>query len=169
VAPPGGDLTGGLLALTGRGGDLPPIIPATPLLADMAAQRAAVVGLVQGAATVAVLEVYDAVDWPSAQAASAALSQVLSLIDARTVAAADSGLDDLFFAWQAIGAMAVEDVTRRAAQAPSLARYLLPDTLSSLALAQLLYGDAARAEQLEALNDAIHPAFMPRSGYRLAP
>ena len=169
MAPSGGDLTGGLLPLTGWGSVLPTIIPATPHLADMAAQQAAVVGLVHGAATVAVLEVYAAVDWPSAQAASAALTQVLSLIDARTAAAADAGLDDLFFAWQAIGAMAVEDVTRRAAQAPSLARYSLPDTLSSLALAQLLYGDAGRAEELEALNDAIHPAFMPRSGFRLAP
>jgi prophage DNA circulation protein len=169
VAPRGGDLTGGLLALTGWGGDLPAVIAATPLLADMAAQQAAVVGLVRGAATVAVLQVYAAVDWPSAQAASAALTQVLSLIDARTADAADAGLDDLFFAWQAIGAMAVEDVARRAAQAPSLARYDLPGSLSSLELAQLLYGDAARAEELEGLNDAMHPAFMPRSGFRLVP
>jgi prophage DNA circulation protein len=94
---------------------------------------------------------------------------VVSLIDERTAAAADAGQDDLYHAWQAIGAMAVEDVARRAAQAPRLAPYGLPGDLPSLALAQLLHQDADRAEELEALNDAIHPAFMPRSGLRLVP
>ena len=91
------------------------------------------------------------------------------MIDARAEAAADAGLDELYLGWQAIGAMAVQDVTQRAQQLPRLARYSLPGSLPSLALAQLLHHDAGRAEELEALNDAPHPAFMPRAGYQLVP
>jgi hypothetical protein len=166
---PGADLTGGLAGLAGWGAGLAAVTPSTPVLAAMAAQQAAIVGLVEAAATVAVLQVYAAIVWPSADAASAALGQVLALVDARAEAAADAGLDELYLGWQAIGAMAVQDVTQRAQQLPRLARYSLPGSLPSLALAQLLHHDAGRAEELEALNDAPHPAFMPRAGYKLVP
>ena len=169
VLRPGADLTGGLVGLAGWGDGLAAVTPSTPVLAAVAAQQAAIVGLVEAAATVAVLQVYAAIVWPSADVASAALGQVLALVDALAEAAADAGLDELYLGWQAIGAMAVQDVTQRAQQLPLLARYSLPGSLPSLALAQLLHHDAGRAEELEALNDAPHPAFMPRAGYQLVP
>jgi hypothetical protein len=62
----------------------------------------------------------------------------------------------------------LREVARRgclALKLPLQNRYRLP----SLALAQLLHHDAGRAEELETLNDAPHPAFMPRAGYQLVP
>jgi hypothetical protein len=166
---PGTDISGGLVALTVWGSDLPAIPSTTPILADMAMQQAAIVRLIRDAATVAVLQVYASVDWPSANAAAAALAKVLELIDARCVAAADAGLDDLYRGWQAVGAIAVRDLTERAQQLPRLATYTMPGSLSSLVLAQQLYGGASRADELVALNDVPHPAFMPRSGLQLIP
>jgi DNA circularisation protein N-terminus len=165
--PPGSDLTGGLAALAGWGAGLPAVGSGTAVLANMAAQQAAIVELVRSAATASVLQVYAAIDWPSADAATAALAQVLDLVDARSQAAADLGLDDLYRGWQAIGAAAVQDLGQRAQQLPRLARYGVPGSLPALALAQLLYQNGARADELIALNAVSHPAFMPRSGYRL--
>jgi hypothetical protein len=169
VFPPGADLTGGLATLTAWGAALTPINPASPVTAILAAQQAAIIALVQGAATIAVLQVYATIDWPSADAASAALGQVQTMIDAQSMAAADAGQDDLYRGWQAVGAIAVADLTQRAQQLPRLARYSLPGSLPSLVLAQRLYGDAGRADELVGLNDTPHPAFMARTGYQLVP
>jgi hypothetical protein len=52
-------------------------------------------------------------------------------------------------------------------QLSRLARYSLPGSLPSLALPQLPHHDASRADELGALNDALHPAFMPSAGCQL--
>jgi hypothetical protein len=164
---PTSDLTGGLIAFSSWGGDLPVITPTTPVLASMVDQQAAIVSLIQNAATVAVLQVYAAIDWPSADAALAALGQVLDLVDTQADAAAAAGADDLYRGWQSIAAAAVEDLTVRAQQLPRLARYALPMGLPALALSQRLYQDGSRAGELVGLNHAAHPLFMERTGYRL--
>ena len=109
---------------------------------------------------------------PGCQLGDAALEMpglLCQLIDQRSVDAADAGLDDLYRGWQAVAAIAVQDITQRAQQLPRLASYSLPGSLPSLTLAQRLYGDAARADELVALNNVPHAAFMPRSGQRLIP
>ena len=163
------DITGGLLSMTTFGADLPPIDPLTPVLADQATQQKAIVRLICDNAAIAVLQVYASAPFQSADAAALALTIILQLVDQRSVDAADAGLDDLYRGWQAVAAIAVQDITQRAQQLPRLASYSLPGSLPSLTLAQRLYGDAARADELVALNNVPHAAFMPRSGQRLIP
>jgi prophage DNA circulation protein len=166
-APPA-DTTGGLAGLATWGASLPPIAGTTPQAAALAAQQQAVVALVQGNATAAVAQLYASITWPDADAATAARTQLLGLLDAQTAAAASAGQDALYLAWQGLTALAMTDMITRAQALPVIAPYTLPAPLPSLALAQMLYQDATRAAQLENLNDVPHPLFMPASGLALS-
>jgi prophage DNA circulation protein len=162
------DLTGGLAALATWGDTLTPPVGAGAALATLQAQQAAIVALVEGAATLAVMTVYANTDFVSANAATAARAQVLSFVDRQSAAANLAGNDNLYRAWLALGALAMQDFIQRAQNLPSLVAYKIPASRSSLVLAQLWYQDANRATELEVLNDAPHPLFMPTSGVRLS-
>lgn len=161
------DRSAGLAALAGYGAPVPTLGPATPLRAILAANTNAVVDLGRGAAIAAMAQLYASLDWPTAQAATAARAQLADLIDARALAAADAGQADLFNAWQSLGAAVLKDLTVRAQKLPTLSAYRTPSGLPALALAQRLHQDARRANELVALNGAHHPGFMPDAGYML--
>lgn len=186
VAPvaPSADLTGGLAALASWGASLAapaglaaiqaaqalfPPSPGAPLAVQQAqaAQQAAIVALAQGSAVAAVLTVYASTDFPTSDAASAARTQAVALIDVQIEAAAQAGQDDLYRGWRAVQALASIDLITRAQSLPTLAAYALPFSLPSLALAQRFYQDPARSDELEALNDVPHPLFMPFDGVKL--
>lgn len=71
-------------------------------------------------------------------------------------------------AWRALTAMhaaCVRDLTARARPLPRIASYSFGTRMPLLTLANRLFGDAGRAEQLLAENrDVVHPLFMPDSG-----
>jgi prophage DNA circulation protein len=46
--------------------------------------------------------------------------------------------------------------------------YAFPDRRPVLAIAQALYGDAGRADELRAENKVVHPLFMPAAGRALS-
>ena len=167
AAPPA-DPSGGLTTLAAWGGTLPPIAGTTAQAALQAAQQAAVVALIQGNAVAALAQVYAQSAWPSANAAADARTQLLGLLDAQTEAAAASGADDLYRGWRALTALAMRDMIARAQSLPSLSSYATGTPLPAVALAQLLYQDPTRADQLAALNDVPHPLFMPAAGVALS-
>ena len=68
----------------------------------------------------------------------------------------------------ALDAKVVADLTTRAAALPRLVTYSLRPQLTSHALANLLYGDAGRSDELRAENKVRHPAFMPPTGTALS-
>ena len=120
--------------------------------------------LVQGNAVAALAQVYASVDWPYAQAAAAARTQLLALMDAQSDAAAVNGCDDLYRAWEGLKTLAMADMIARAQGLPDLAPYSFPDTLPSLVLAQRLYQNPSQAAALEQLNDVCQPLFMRSPG-----
>ena len=158
------DASGGLATLAAWGSTLPAVSTGTAIGIAQAAVQAAVTALVQGCATAAVVQVYASIDWPYANAAQAALTQVVSLIDAQALSAANAGADALYLAWQGIEQLAVANLVAEAQSLPSLGSYVTADALPSLALAQALFQDASRAGQLEDINDVPHPLFMPAAG-----
>lgn len=166
--PAPADFSGGLAGLASWGNDLPPIGGAGRQAAIMAAQQAAVIGLVQGSALAAAIQVYAAADWPYAEAAAAARVQLVQLLDVQLDAAAAAGQDDLYCAWQALTALVIRDLLARAQALPDLRPYAFPAPLPSLALAQRLYQDASRATEIELLNSVAQPLFMPATGLALS-
>jgi prophage DNA circulation protein len=137
--------------------------------ADEEAALLSLHGLALDAAAAAAAEAASLAEWTSAQAALAARDALLAVLIARQDAAADAGQDELFGAWRDLIAAARTDLTERAARLPRIARYALPGPLPALALAQRLYGDAGRADELVALARVPHPAVMPAEGPFLRP
>ena len=157
------DQTAGLGALAAWGDTL-----VTPANAIQATQMQVLQSLVQGAAVAAVLSVYAQIAWPNAQAATAARDQAVALVDSQLALTAALGQDDLYRAWQAIGMMAVQDLVQRAQALPSLLTWRLNAARPSLVLAYEWYQDAGRSDELENLNGAVDPMFLPYSGVRLS-
>lgn len=147
-------------------------VPATVLLpqgqADAADVQAAVQALVQGACLCAVAQLYASIDWPDAQAATAAGEQLLDLIDAQIEAASEAAQDDLAMAWRGMAMLVANDSYSRAQALPQLADYQRGATLPACLLAQQLYQDGTRAGQLVQLNSVWHAGWMPVSGVALA-
>lgn len=140
---------------------------ASPLVTQQLVNQQAIIDLVCDTAVLAMASIYTQTAWPSSNAAAAARQQLLVLADARADAAAAAGSQPRYTAWLAVAALATADLTQQVQQLPRLAPYATTASLPALALAQLLYADAGRAADLVALNDAVHPLFMPLSGRML--
>lgn len=81
--------------------------------------------------------------------------------------AADVSDGDAYRALVALRCAVVRDIAERAATLPEVIRYEFRRAMPALYIANRLYGDGARADELVVENRARHPAFMPRSGLAL--
>lgn len=95
--------------------------------------------------------------------AAAVRGQVLDVLDREVTVAGDQFEDDVYTALRALRAQVVQDLNTRGAQLPTLVTVSFAAPLPALALAQRLYRDPARADELVSRADPVHPAFMPRS------
>jgi prophage DNA circulation protein len=68
--------------------------------------------------------------------------------------------DDVYRDMQALRSEVVRGVPSESLRLPSSVEYVPPATLPSLLIAQILYGDANRAEEIVARNNPDHPAFI---------
>jgi prophage DNA circulation protein len=100
--------------------------------------------------------------------AQAVLSVVLASIDAEIAIAGDMGEDDVYNSLRAMRTAVVQDLSGRAASAASVATVSMAAALPAPVLAQRLYRDATRADELVQVADPIHPAFMPMTFQALA-
>ncbi len=93
--------------------------------------------------------------------AAAARDQVLAILDAEVTTAGDQFEDSVFEALQTLRSQVVQDLNDRGAALPTLVTVHVPASIPSLVLAQRLYRDAGRADELVARARPVHPAFMP--------
>jgi prophage DNA circulation protein len=93
---------------------------------------------------------------------------VAGALDTEIEVAGDSGEDATFDALRALRAAVVQDLASRGAALAPLATFTLGAALPSLALANRLYRDATRADELVAEADPVNPLFMPPSFRALA-
>ena len=140
----------------------------TAVQVAMGTNAQAITNLVNGAAVTAMAQVYATTDWPNAQAALAARTQMMTLINAQIQAADALGQGQSVMAWQPLQTAVYNDLTTRAAQVPSLTTYQVAANLPALVLAHKLYQDASRADEIVAMTGAVHPGFMPKSGMVLS-
>lgn len=125
----------------------------------MAFQRTAVVALVRACAQ------YQPSSYDDA---SALLVQVSALIDQVATAAADAGDDDSFDALDALLVQLVQDLRSRGAELAPIRTFAFAAPLPDVVIAQRLYGDPSRADELVREANPIHPLFMPTSIQALA-
>ncbi|ACC71053.1 DNA circularization N-terminal domain-containing protein [Paraburkholderia phymatum] len=113
-------------------------------------------------ATVAQIAISSSTYQPSsADDASSMRDSVTALIDNEIQIAADQGEDDVYTSLRALRQSVVADLDSRGSGLSAIATFTFSTTLPSLALANRMYRDSTRAEELVTQADPIHPAFMP--------
>lgn len=99
----------------------------------------------------------------SANDAAAVRDLVCGLLDAEITVAGDQGQDSTYAALRALKASVYRDLTTRGADLAVVRTVSFAASMPALALAQRLYQDATRADDLVARANPRHPAFMPVS------
>lgn len=93
--------------------------------------------------------------------AVAVRTQVLAVIDLEITRAGDNGEDGVYTALRTLRASVVSDMNVKGAALPTLVTVETGSPVPSLALAQRLYRDSTRSDELVRRAAPKHPAFMP--------
>lgn len=109
-----------------------------------------------------------ATDFRSLDAAQVAKAQINAVFAVAEEGAADALDTATYRALVTLHAAVARDLTTRARPLPRIVAYETAGPLPALVLAQRLYGDASRADDLVAENAARAPLFMPPSGRALS-
>jgi prophage DNA circulation protein len=156
------DPADGIRLLAEVAGFTPPsmvsMTPAGAAIGDLF-RRAAVVAIARASATYQPWSYDDAVSLRTA---------VAGYIDAEIQVAGDEGDDASFTALSALRVAVVQDLTTRGATLARMTAVTSPEPEPALALAQRLYRDPSRADQLVTEAQPVHPLFMPTSFQALA-
>lgn len=86
---------------------------------------------------------------------------VTQLLDAEILVAGNQGEDNTFNALRSLRASVVQDLQTRAAGLPGTMTVDIPSSVPAPVLAQRLYRDPTRAQELVMESGAPHPAFLP--------
>ena len=124
-----------------------------------ACRRAALVSLAQASST------YQPSSYDDAVTVRDTISDALS---AEITIAGDAGDDDAYSALKQLRAAVIRDLTVRGANLPTIVTATFATSLPTLVVAQQLYKDASRSDQIAAETNCIHPAFCPTSMQVLA-
>ncbi|AQS88274.1 bacteriophage protein [Neoasaia chiangmaiensis NBRC 101099] len=132
-----------------------------PIGAAIATVQTATAALCRQAALYSIAQACS--DWTPASSddAQALSAQVAALFDAEATIAADAGDDATWQAMRDLQAQVTQDLANRAARLPDIVTITRNAPLPALLLAQQLYADATRSDELIQRADPIHPAFMP--------
>lgn len=128
-----------------------PVTPAAVAVANFATRMA----LAEEA------QILAATTFASRQQIDGYLDQINSAFDAAELIAADSRDNVSYRALITLHAAVVNDLSSRARPLPRMVTLKFPIRQPSLALAQRIYQDGSRADELMQENDVVHPAFMP--------
>ena len=131
--------------------------------AARAAMQAACGELFRRAALVSLCRAARAYQPWSADDALALRKTVCDLLDAEILIAGNEGADPTFNALRDLRAAVVRDLTQRGANLAQLEVVSSPNVVPAPVIAQRLYRDSRRADELVVQADPPHPAFMPVS------
>lgn len=137
---------------------LPSVAPTTTSRRTQAGNQAQLLELVRVVAVAEGARAASLVDWESFQEAVTARDELVATLDDAMLAATVA--DDVYDALRALRAAVVRDVAARGGDLARLVAYTPPATAPVLVLAQRLYADATRADELAARNALRHPLFV---------
>lgn len=129
----------------------------------MATMQAASGDLFRRAAIASVATAASKYQPTSSDDAAAVRDAVTSLIDAEIEVAGNQGEDSTYGALRTLRAAVVQDLNKRGAGLASIATFTFKANLPALVIAQRLYRDASRADELVTQANPAHPAFMPQA------
>ncbi len=133
----------------------------TPARRQEAANDGRLVRFVRQAAAAESVRAITGVVFSAYEDAVAARDSLSEAIDRIAVGAADAGDDDGFAAMEALRRAMVRDVTARGGSLARVTAWRAPTDRPLLVIAQEIYGDALRADELAVRNRIAHPGFVP--------
>lgn len=140
------------------GSDLPALAATTTSRRSQATNQAELVQLVRVTAAAEGARAASLVQWQSYDEATAARDELLEVMDGLMLA---SGVDDTVYdTLRALRTVVVRDVAARGANLARLVQWTPAATQPMLAIAQRLYADAERSDELVARNGVRHPLFV---------
>jgi prophage DNA circulation protein len=162
-----GALGGGVATLeplADWGSDLDPVVGSTPARAQQRANQAAIVQLVNIAASAELVRTISTMRFSSYEDAVAIRDRTAARLDALASRQADAGDDIGGAGYDALRRAMVRDVTARGGSLARLQRHVPALTEPALVTAHRLYGPIAietRAGDIVARNRIVHPGFVP--------
>lgn len=148
-------------SLFGFGATLATVQPSTPARTAQAANQLLLCQLVQAAAAAAAVGLVAQTDFVSYDDAASTRDTLAEQLDDLALSVADSGDDTLAGAIDALRIAMIEDVTARGASLARLYQWTPPTTLPAVVIAQRLYADATRADEIVARNGVVDPGAVP--------
>lgn len=143
--------------------DFTPTDPTTsaPIGVAMATMQSASADLFRRAAAVALARASSAYQPSSSDDAAAVRTAVCAVLDKEIAIAGDQGQDATFNALREVRAAVSHDLSVRGAALASVATVNSLQPVPAPVLAQRLYRDPSRSDELVIQADPQHPAFMP--------
>jgi len=127
----------------------------------MAAMQSATGDLFRRAAVVALARASAAYQPTSSDDAAAVRTAVCAILDKEITIAGDQGQDATFNALRSVRAAVSQDLTVRGAGLAAITLVATSQPIPAPVLAQRLYRDPTRADELVSQAAPVHPAFMP--------
>lgn len=131
------------------------------LTGDALTMQTAIADMLRRAALVEMCNAAAAYQPASADDAAFARDELIAVLDPAITTAGDQFEDDFLAQLQSLRTLAVIDLDTRGAKLPTLVTVTTGASLPSGVLAQMLYRDATRSDELVRRAVPIHPAFMP--------
>jgi prophage DNA circulation protein len=138
-------------------------VPASSVGVAMTTMQVGCGDLFRRAAVVALCRASTSYEPSSFDDAMALRTRMAALLDAEILIAGDQGADATFDAFRALRTAVVRDLTRRGANLAQLVTVSSPRAVPATVIAQRVYRDSTRADELVIEADPRHPAFMPVS------
>ncbi|GJG92832.1 DNA circularization protein [Cupriavidus pauculus] len=129
--------------------------------AAMATMQTSCNALFRRVALTQVLYAVGAYQPTSADDAASVREGVSSLLEDEILAAADDGDDDVYQALIGARQAVIADLNARGGNLATVTSFAFPASVPALSLAQRIYRDASRSDDLVKQADPVHPAFMP--------
>jgi len=139
-----------------------PVDPTAPAIGAVASEmKGATADLFRRAAVVAMARAAAAYQPSSYDDAAQVRTIVCAALDAEITTAGNQGEDASFVALKALRVAVIQDLTERGATLAHISTIKTAASVPALVLANRLYQDPSRAEDLIARGNPRHPAFMP--------
>lgn len=137
------------------------VVPAGQIGSAMGTMQTAMSALLRRCALAQLATTLTTYQPSSQEDADSVLGSAVGLIDAESDVAGDAGDDDSYMALRALRQAVIADLQARGANLASISTFTFNAPLPSLVLANRIYRDPTREQQLVQQVAPIHPAFMP--------
>ncbi|HEX3809610.1 MAG TPA: DNA circularization N-terminal domain-containing protein [Rhizomicrobium sp.] len=150
--------------------EIEPPIPFDPsqIGVSVAAMQFGCASLFRRAALAALVRAATSYQPASSDDAAALRDTIADALDAEILVAGDSADDQSFMALRQMRTAAIRDLNARGASLPPMTNFVFSAMLPALALANRIYRDAGRSDELVSEANPPHPAFMPSQFRALA-